>query len=194
MNFAINDNVFNQFPNLETNNLFLENFTITVVNEIFKIRSDIRVMQYLDKDCHKTVEDSKKMINEIIQAYKDKSGINWIIRKKNTLEEIGYIGYWRLNRQGVRAEIGYALKPEYWRKGLMSEAMFKVIEFGFGEFGLHSIEGNVNPQNESSIKILEKFGFKKEAHFKEDYLYKGKYLDSAIYSLLETDALNIKST
>ncbi|MBK6912522.1 MAG: GNAT family N-acetyltransferase [Ignavibacteriales bacterium] len=194
MNFAINDNVFNQFPNLETNNLFLQNFTITVVNEIFKIRSDIRVMQYLDKDCHKTVEDSKKMINEIIQAYKDKSGINWIIRKKNTLEVIGYIGYWRLNRQGVRAEIGYALKPEYWRKGLMSEAMVRVLEFGFGEFGLHSIEGNVNPQNESSIKILEKFGFKKEAHFKEDYLYKGKYLDSAIYSLLETDALNIKST
>ncbi|MCB9249885.1 MAG: GNAT family N-acetyltransferase [Ignavibacteriales bacterium] len=82
--------------------------------------------------------------------------------KKNTSKVIGYIGYWRLVREGVRAEIGYALKPEYWGKGLMSESLLKVIEFGFANFGLHSIEGNVNPENKNSIKILEKFGFKRK--------------------------------
>ena len=69
----------------------------------------------------------------------------------------------------------------------MSEALLKVIEFGFNEFKLHSIMGNVNPQNKRSIKLLEKYGFKKEAHFREDYLYNGKYLDSIIYCLLEND-------
>lgn len=69
----------------------------------------------------------------------------------------------------------------------MTETLLKVLEFGFSEFKLHSIMGNVNPQNQRSRKILEKFGFKKEAHFREDYLYIGKYLDSEIYCLLETD-------
>lgn len=187
MNFIINDEVFNQFPIIETENLVLDNFKITDSAEIFKIRSDIRVMKYLDRDAHKTVEESAQMIERIIQSYKDKTGINWMIRKKNTFEVLGYIGFWRLIRENARAEIGYALKPEFWGKGYMSEALLKVIEFGFADFELHSIEGNVNPENKSSIKILEKFGFKKEAHFREDFLYNGKYLDSAIYCLLETD-------
>ncbi len=90
-------------------------------------------------------------------------------------------------RNNVRAEIGYAMKPEYWGKGYIQEALIKVIYFGFNEFCLHSIEANVNPDNASSIKLLEKCGFKKEAYFKEDYFYNGKFLDSVIYSLLETD-------
>ncbi|MFZ1291460.1 MAG: GNAT family N-acetyltransferase [Melioribacteraceae bacterium] len=190
MNFKINDNVFDQFPNIETKNLVLASFTIQDAKEIFKIRSDDRVTKYLDRDNHKTVDESQTMIEKIIHSYEDKSGINWIIREKALFEVVGYIGYWNLIRENVRAEIGYALKPEYWEKGIMSEVLLKIIEFGFKEFSLHSIMGNVNPQNKRSIRLLEKFGFKKEAHFREDYLYNGKYLDSEIYCLLESDFLH----
>ena len=190
MNFKINDAVFNQFPIIETSNLNLGSFTTQDAEELFKIRSDDRVTKYLDRDNHKTVEESKTMIQSIIRSYEDKAGINWIIREKKSFEVVGYIGFWNLIRENVRAEIGYALKPEYWGKGIMSNALLKVLDFGFNEFQLHSIIGNVNPQNKRSIKILEKFGFKKEAHFREDYLYKGKYLDSEIYCLLETDFLH----
>jgi ribosomal-protein-alanine N-acetyltransferase len=193
MNFRINDAVFDQFPNIETKNLILESFTIQDAEELFKIRSDNRVTKYLDRNNHKTVEESKTMIQGIIQSYKDKTGINWIIREKGSLKVVGYIGFWSLIKENVRAEIGYALKPEYWGKGYMSEALFKVIEYGFKEFELHSIVGNVNPENKSSIKILEKFGFKKEAYFREDYLFNGKFLDSEIYCLLETDFSQIMS-
>ena len=187
MNLKINDDVFDRFPNLETKRLILENFTIEDSEEIFKIRSDDRVMKYLDRDNHKTVDESKTMIQKIIQSYKDRAGINWVIRKKISLEVIGYIGFWNLIRENVRAEIGYASKPEYWGKGYMSETLYKVLDFGFNEFKLHSVLGNVNPKNERSIKLLKKFGFKEEAHFREDYLYNGKYLDSVIYCLLESD-------
>ena len=194
MNLKVNDAVFNEFPTIETKNLILESFTIQDADELFKIRSDDRVTKYLDRDNHKTVEESRIMIQRIIQSYKDKAGINWIIREKTSFEVVGYVGYWNLIRENVRAEIGYALKPEYWGKGYMSETLLKVIEFGFSEFNLHSIIGNVNPQNERSIKILEKSGFNKEAHFREDYLYNGKYLDSVIYCLLETDFSYNKNT
>lgn len=69
MNFNINDAVFNKFPRLETKNLFLECFTIQDAEEIFNIRSDDRVTKYLDRDNHKTVEESQIMINEILKAY-----------------------------------------------------------------------------------------------------------------------------
>ena len=194
MNLKINDAVFDKFPNLETKRLTLGSFTIQDAEELYKIRSDDRVTKYLDRDNHKTVEESKIMIQKIIQSYKDKAGINWVIRKKVSFEIIGYIGFWDLIRENVRAEIGYASKPEYWGKGYMSEALLKVLDYGFNEFKLHSVLGNVNPQNERSIKLLERFGFKREAYFREDYLYNGKYLDSAIYCLLESEFSQKEST
>lgn len=187
MNIKINEAVFNQFPNIETKHLLLRSFSIQDAEELFKIRSDERVTKYLDRDTHKTVEESKTMIKKIIHSYEDKTGINWIIRAKTSLEVVGYIVFFNIIRENVRAEIGYALKPEYWEKGIMSEALLKILGFGFNEFKLHSIIGNVNPQNKRSIKLLEKYGFKKEAHFREDYLYNGKYVDSEIYCLLESD-------
>ena len=191
MNYKINDDVFSVFPKLETNRLLLMEFVKNDSQELFKMRSDDRVLKYLDRDTHKTVEESELMIEEMIRSYNNKEGINWIIREKDTLNVIGYIGYWRMIRKNVRAEIGYAMKPEYWGNGYMQEALTKVIEFGFNEFYLHSIEGNVNPGNVSSINLLEKLGFKKEAYFREDYLYNGRFLDTAIYSLLETDYQNL---
>lgn len=187
MNLKINDAVFDQFPNIETERLILESFKIQDAEDLFKMRSDDRVTKYLDRDNHKTVEESETMIQRIIHSYEDKTGINWIIREKTLFEAAGYIGYWNIVRENVRAEIGYVLKPEYWGKGIMSEALVRIIDFGFNDFSLHSIMGNVNPQNKRSIRLLERHGFKKEAHFREDYLYNGKYLDSEIYCLLETD-------
>jgi ribosomal-protein-alanine N-acetyltransferase len=49
---------------------------------------------------------------------------------------------------------------------------------------LHSIEAIVNPDNKASIKLLERNSFTREAYFKENYFYDGKFLDSAVYSLL----------
>lgn len=192
MNIKINDNIFIDFPNLETKRLYLTEFVKSDAEELFKMRSDERVLKFLDRDPHKSVEESELMIEKMISTYNSKEGINWIIREKDSLNVTGYIGYWRLIRENLRAEIGYAMKPEYWGDGYMQESLTKVIDFGFKEFCLHSIEANVNPNNLSSIKLLEKSGFRREAYFKEDYFYKGKFLDSAIYSLLETDNENPK--
>jgi ribosomal-protein-alanine N-acetyltransferase len=52
---------------------------------------------------------------------------------------------------------------------------------------LQSFEPEINPKNTNSEKVLVKIGFKKEAYFQENRDYDGKYLDSEIYSLLETN-------
>jgi [ribosomal protein S5]-alanine N-acetyltransferase len=186
MNYKINDDVFLEFPKLVTQRLLLTEFMRSDAGDLFKMRSDERVLKYLDRPLHKTIEESEIMISEMRKTYKDKNGINWVIRKKGSSDFIGYIGYWRMRKEDVRAEIGYALKPEFWGGGFMHEAMTKVINFGFKELCLHSIEANVNPDNLRSIKLLEKLGFKREAYYHEDYLFDGKFLDSAIYGLLET--------
>jgi ribosomal-protein-alanine N-acetyltransferase len=66
----------------------------------------------------------------------------------------------------------------------MHEALKAILDYGFQEMGLHSVEANVNPSNLASIRLLEKNHFIREAYFRENYFYDGRYIDSAIYSLL----------
>jgi ribosomal-protein-alanine N-acetyltransferase len=87
-------------------------------------------------------------------------------------------------KEHYRGEVGYVLLPEYQGKGIMHEALGAVIAYGFDVMKLHSIEANTNPNNTPSHKLLERHGFVREAYFKENYYYNGKFLDSAIYSLI----------
>jgi ribosomal-protein-alanine N-acetyltransferase len=49
---------------------------------------------------------------------------------------------------------------------------------------LHSIEAVIDPENAASEKVLQKNGFVKEAHLKENEFYDGTFIDSVIYSRL----------
>lgn len=187
MNTIIDEKKFIEFPQLESNRLIYREFRKSDSSDLFLIRSDDKVMNYMDSNKHQTIQDSKKMISGIKKSFDEKKGINWAIIEKSTNELIGYFGFWKLIKEHCRAEIGYALKPKFWGKGLMKETINKLIDFGFNELNLHSTEANVNPQNESSIQLLLKIGFKQEAYFRENYLFDNKFLDSMIFSLLETD-------
>lgn len=183
----INKNVFKSFPDLETERLSFRKIDLRDANEIFLIRSNDEVMRFMDVPRHHSISDSEKLIQTAEDSYKKETGINWAIIEKHSQSFIGYIGFIRIFSEHCRAEIGYVLKPEYWGKGYMFETINRLVRFGFKEMQLHSIEANVNPLNERSKKVLQRVGFKREAYFRENYLFDGKFLDSVIYSLLEKD-------
>jgi ribosomal-protein-alanine N-acetyltransferase len=186
----INKNIFKSFPELETERIRLRKIYPDDANEIFLIRSNDKIMRFLDIPRHYSISDSQKLIEAAEESYKKETGINWAIIEKQSSAFTGYIGFIRMTPEHCRAEIGYALKPECWGKGYMYETINRLVRFGFDEMKLHSIEANVNPLNERSQKVLERVGFKKEASFRENYLFDGKFLDSVIYSLLEKDLSN----
>jgi ribosomal-protein-alanine N-acetyltransferase len=187
MKNEINKNIFKSFPELETERIRLRKIYPDDANEIFLIRSNDKIMRFLDIPRHYSISDSQKLIETAEESYKKETGINWAIIEKLSNSFIGYIGFIRIYSEHCRAEIGYVLKPEYWGKGFMYETINRLVRFGFKEMNLHSIEANVNPLNERSQKVLGRVGFKKEAYFRENYLFDGKFLDSEIYSLLEKD-------
>ena len=178
---------FKPFPLIETERLRLRKISRKDVNEIFFLRSDKRVLHYLDKAPAKTKKDAYDFIKIVHNAEKNADGITWGITLKNIEKIIGTIGFWRMQKEHYRAEIGYILHPDYWGKGITQEAIAVVIKYGFEVMKLHSIEANVNPDNTASIRLLEKNGFVREAYFKENYYFDGKFLDSAIYSLIISD-------
>lgn len=175
---------FTPFPELKTERLVLRRILMEDAQALFEMRSDERVMQFLDRPRAKSIADAENLIRLIDHDIENNIGITWGVSLTGTSRLIGTMGFWNITKAHFRAEIGYLLHPDFQGKGLMIESAKKTIDFGFREMELHSIEANINPNNLRSAKMLEKCGFVKEAHFRENYYYDGKFLDSVIYSLL----------
>ncbi|MEJ5994047.1 GNAT family N-acetyltransferase [Pedobacter sp. Du54] len=182
---------FKEFPILTTERLVLREHAITDAPTLFKMRTNEEVMRFIHRERPTTVQDIETFIESFNEGYRRGQHIAWVISLKDDPDQmVGSIGYWRTNFPNYRAEIGYMLHPDYWRKGIVSEALKTTIDFGFVDMKLHSIQANINPGNEASRQILLKHDFVKEAYFKEDYYFGGKFLDSEIYSLLNTTTIH----
>jgi ribosomal-protein-alanine N-acetyltransferase len=176
---------FPLFPILETERLILRSHAISDAETLFALRNNDDVMRFIHRERQKTVAEVEGFISSFNEGCKQGQHLAWVISlKENPDQMIGSIGYWRTDLVNYRAEIGYMLHPGYWRKGIVSEALIKTIDFGFNEIKLHSIQANVSPLNEASREILLKHGFIKEAYFKQDHYFNGEFLDSEIYCLI----------
>lgn len=178
---------FNPFPVLETERLTLRAIRETDAGEMFGMRSDERVMRFVGRPLAERVEDAAALIAVMIDWQSKRDAVTWALTLSGDDRLIGTIGFWRMQKENYRAEIGYMLGADFHGRGLMSEALAAVLSYGFDVMKLHSVEANVNPENAASIRILEKNGFVREAYFKENYFFDGRFSDSAIYSLLAPD-------
>jgi len=187
LNNTLNEQVFQSFPKLSSERLLYRAFEKKEATDFFSIRSNDKVMQYMDMPPLSSAEEAVNSIIENQQLYLEKKGISWAIVEKASNCLVGYFSFWKLHRHHARAEIGFALKPEYWGKGYMKETMDCLMPFAFNDLNIHSIEANIKPLNQRSENLLVQVGFQKEGYFRENFWFNGAFHDSIIYSLLEKD-------
>ncbi|WP_430813086.1 GNAT family N-acetyltransferase [Carboxylicivirga sp. RSCT41] len=86
-----------------------------------------------------------------------------------------------------QAELGCTLAKNKHGNGYAAEAMRVVMDYLFNTLGKHRIIGSVDPQNIKSIGLLDRLGFRKEAHFLESLLIDGKWVDDVVYATLKRE-------
>lgn len=173
------------FPVLETERLKLREVTKSDAADIFACFSSDDVTRYYGQETLNNIEQAEKFVDFFLKNYNEKRGIRWGIERKDTKGLIGTIGYNAWSPSHKRAEIGYEIHPEHWRKGYTSEAVTKVISYGFDRMDLTRIGAVVFIDNDASNKLLTKIGFQKEGVLR-DYMYQnGIAHDTYVYSLLK---------
>lgn len=178
---------FSPFPVLETENLILRQIKIDDVDMLFEIRSNPVAMQFVGRPVAKSIDEVLNLYNTMQGNIEKNEAINWVIQYKNNTKLLGYIGFYRNNVENHRAEIGYTLHPNNFKKGIMNEAIKAVLHYGFTTCNFNTIKADIDPRNEASKNLLLKNRFIKEAYFRENLFMDGKFLDSEIYGLLKSD-------
>jgi len=179
--------VFRHLPTLETERLLLRMIRKSDVNDVFEYASDPEVSKFLTWDYHKTISDSKQFINSILRKYKEHDVAPWGIVLKENAKLIGTGGFGSWHPEHSRAEIGFSLGRNYWKRGLMSEAVREIIRFGFQTMHLNRLEARCRVDNLASEKVMLKCGMKFEGILRQQMFVKGKYDDLKMYSILRSE-------
>ncbi|MEH7403868.1 GNAT family N-acetyltransferase [Gottfriedia acidiceleris] len=173
------------FPILETERIVLRELVVDDALVILNCFSNDEVLRYYGQRPLKSIEQVKQIIISFSKSFEEKSGIKWGIELKETGTIIGTIGFQDWSHEHKRANISYALFPDNWGRGYASEAIEKVISWGFQELGLERIGAIVFIENEASNNLLIKTGFQKEGILKHYMYQNGVAHDTNVFSLLK---------
>ena len=100
---------------------------------------------------------------------------------------VGHVSLQLTSREHRQGEVGFITNPAFQRRGLASEAAAAMLELGFDGLGLHRIAGRCDPRNTGSMAVLERLGMRREAHFRQNEIFKGEWGDEFVYALLEDE-------
>ena len=153
------DPQFTPFPFLTTKSYSLRNLQLDDDHEIFALRSDDLINQYLDRPKANTLDDARSFISKIIENIGKNESIFWVVTPKDEETFLGTICLWNISREDARADIGYELLRENHGKGIMQEVIPEVVRFAFEDMKLRFIEAELSPRNLKSLRLLEKNGF-----------------------------------
>ena len=174
-------------PTIDTTRLQLRPLHINDAEALLTIFSDPIVMEYWHTPPWQSHGDAVDFIASSLAESEQKNLICLGIILKSNQQLIGKCMLHNYVPDSKRAEIGYALSPQYWGKGLVFEAAHALLNYGFQELGLRRIEAELDPDNIASAKALERLGFIKEGLLRKRWEINGVISDSALYGLLVDD-------
>jgi RimJ/RimL family protein N-acetyltransferase len=83
-----------------------------------------------------------------------------------------------------QAEIGFTLAPAQQGRGYGTEALTGLLDWTFPTFGLHRVIAITDALNSSAAALLERVGFRREAHFVENIFFKGAWGSEFSFAVL----------
>ena len=154
---------------------------------VLDIIGDPEVTRYINLPTFTSLTEAHAALERLQQRFTARDAIRWAIELVEHNEMVGTVGLLRFDFEHRHAELGYDIARRWWGRGLTPEAAGAVIRYGFSVLGLHRIEAGVLPENDASVRVLQKLGFVEEGT-RRDYLHaKGRFHSFRWFSLLETD-------
>lgn len=177
---------------LQTNRLNFRKISIEDLNNVHQLHSLPETDEFNTLGIPKSIQETENTINDWLVGQNATPQTEYIfcLDLVDTKHFIGLIALNIGNPKYKAAEVWYKIHLDFWRNGYATEALTKLIDFGFNDLRLHRIEAGCAVENISSIKVLEKVGMTREGMKRKKLPIRGEWKDNYFYAILEEDFYN----
>jgi len=148
------------FPVIKTSRLILRRLVAEDQKALFILRSDEQVSRFIQRMRMTSETEAAAFIEKIWSNVDRGPDIYWAICLNTQPDLIGTVCLWNFSEDRKLAELGYELFPAFQGRGLMSEAVQAVLDYGFKDLALTNVEAYTHKANMRSKKMLAKFQFR----------------------------------
>lgn len=171
---------------LTTDRLVLRPFTESDLDDLCAYQSLPDVARYLYWDARERDQVAEALKKKVEQDHLADEGDHLVlaVHWPEAGKVIGEVNLNYLSEENRQGETGFVFHPAYQGKGLAREATEVVLRLGFADLGLHRVIGRCDPRNDPSWRLMERLGFRREAHFVQNEIFKGEWGDEFVYAML----------
>jgi RimJ/RimL family protein N-acetyltransferase len=174
-------------PTLAGGTVRLRAMTDADAPEVFAIFSSPQVTRYWSSGPMYEQAQAEALIAEINDCARRGVLLQWGVTTLDRDDVVGTCTLAHLDLGQGRAEVGFALHPAHWGRGVMRTALHTLVGHAFGTLGLRRLEADVDPRNLRSLHALETLGFRREGLLRERWLVEGEIQDSVLLGLLRSE-------
>lgn len=183
--------VFSHLPELTTERLTLRKMLVADTSDMYEYASRPDVTKFLTWLPHPDRAYTKEYLEYLGNRYAAGMFYDWAIIYEPDCKMVGTCGFTSFNCTSDSAEVGYVLNPEYWGKGIATEALRRVMRFGFEELKLHRLEARFMEGNDRSRHVMEKVGMTFEGFARDGMFVKGGYVTVGTCAILADEWENV---
>ncbi|MBV8048505.1 MAG: GNAT family N-acetyltransferase [Paludibacterium sp.] len=174
-------------PTLDSARLRFDPLCESDLDTIFHLYSNPDVVRLFGQDRMTETAHAQYWLDIQGQMRQLDLGATWVLRLKESGQAVGTFSFDGINRQWHNVGISYALHPDYWRRGLMTETLQTMVAFAWcGALAgpMHRIQALVYMENTASVALLRKVGFVREGARLGLVFWQQRYWDLESFCLL----------
>ena len=172
---------------LESKRLILKEINLDYRKSFFEIFSNREVLRFTDHAIIQSLDEAIVFLMDCRLRATNKQHIFLGIFQKTDNQLLGIMSLYHLDLKHAFASLGILLAKESWRKGFMSEALLRFLEFCFIDLNFNRIEAQTFIDNIPAVKFFEKLRFYNEGKLRKNFLIEGKFEDSYLFSILKSE-------
>ncbi len=182
---------FSKNPRYETERLLLRKLSPEDTEDMYEYASLYETSKYLLWEPHPSPAYTADLIRFLQNEYRTERYSDFAIILKGSGKMIGTVGFTSYDEKNSVMEVGYVISPDYWHRGIATEALKAILSISFNEFNVQRAEAKYMPENVYSRSVMEKCGMTYEGTARGRMLVKGVRRDIAYYSILKDEYFKI---
>ena len=174
-------------PEIEGKRIVLRKLKLSHANDMYQNIRNKAIARWTTIPQPYPADGAVKHIRQQQRLWRERKSFAFAVILKETGKLIGGIGLIRVDFKHQCAELGYWLAKRYWNRGLMTEAIPLILQFGFKELKLYRIYAMKYQANVASARVLEKCGFTREGCMRKAIILRNQRQDLLNYAILKTE-------